>query len=117
MTDRSQVHPSEVPPTVWRVVPIWWAYLWRYILAVLGSFVVAAGVGLVLGVWIGLQGYTIEQARPALYAVGFAISLLTPIVPLRLIIGRKYGRYRLILVRDTALSMEAARETLGRSVP
>ncbi len=94
----------ELKPTLRRVIKIWWAYVWRYAVACAVSFVIAAVAGAVLGYSMGARGYSREVTKATAYAVGLFIGVATTIVPLKLIIGKQFKGFRLVLLKTSAAS-------------
>jgi hypothetical protein len=88
----------ELEITWGRAVRVWWAYVRRNLIAL----VVAIILGGVLGFIVGFVGAAIgiptliHRSFAALLccSVGFAIS----IVPVKMILGKTYGDFRLVLL-------------------
>lgn len=111
----------ELKPTLRRVIKIWWAYVWRYLVAFAVSLIIAAVAGAVLGYSMGARGYSRESMEIAGYAVGLFIAVATTIVPLKLIIGKQFKGFRVVLLKASATSktgptddMHEAMQTIER---
>lgn len=101
----------EVEITWGRTVRIWWAYAWRSFMALLGAmlagFLVSALASFVAGI-IGAPFDAFQNVAVVLSAIlGLAIS----VVPMRLILGKRYGEFRLTLVKADCTSKKKKRET------
>jgi hypothetical protein len=77
---------------------VWWSFFWRLLISLAAAFILSIGVGLAFGyvtVWLGLP---IELMKIVGGFIGWCMGLLTTIVPMRLILGKNFGRFRLALV-------------------
>ena len=81
-----------------RAVRVWWSYLWRNLIAVLASMVICG----ILGGILGFIGAIIHVPSGALYVlimiISFVIGLGISIVPMKMILGKDFGEFRLLLV-------------------
>lgn len=99
----------ELEVTWQRAVRIWWSYLWRNLIAIVAAMVIGAVLGFILGAVLALLGVGSEMIRIAGMLVGMIVGLAISIVPLKLILGRDYGEFRLVLLaKDTPPSPPAA---------
>jgi ABC-type glycerol-3-phosphate transport system permease component len=80
------------------VLRLWWAYLWRGILATIGAMILGALVGAILGFGMGAAGFPLEAIKFVGTIVGGVIGLAVSFVPMWLILGRNYGEFRLVLL-------------------
>lgn len=83
-----------------RVFRIWWAYIWRNLIAILCSVLIGGIVGGILGFILGLLGVPVETIQRVAAPIGGIIGLLISVVPLRMIIGKDFGEFRLVLLRN-----------------
>jgi type III secretory pathway component EscS len=81
-----------------RVARIWWSYLWRNLIAIVGAVIIGAIVGLVFGFVLGTLGVETETIKMIVQPIGFLIGLGISIIPLKLILGKDFGEFRLVLV-------------------
>ena len=88
----------EIEVTWSRAATIWWAYIWRLIVATMASAVVGGVVGGIIGFILGMlkapQAAILFLGVP----VGLAIGAAASIVPMKLILGKDFGDFRLVLV-------------------
>ena len=88
----------ELEVTWERAVRVWWAFLWRSIVAVFASMLICG----ILGFVIGFVGTLLHVPIPVLYGLvmilSFGIGLAISIVPLKLILGKDFGEFKLVLV-------------------
>jgi hypothetical protein len=106
MNSLSFSNSSELKPGVGKTIKIWWAYLWRYFVTAVLSIPVAAAIGYLLIPKLAEHGLQVSFIRVAGYALGAILTLLTPIIPLRLIIGKEFKGFRLALVRSSSSGKE-----------
>ena len=109
MTIMNELSPDasiELKPTLRRVIVIWWAYVWRYVVAVGISLLLALVLGMMLGIVMQSQGYSATAMRIAGYLLGGILGLAATVVPLRLIIGKEFRGFRLVLVKKPSAGPE-----------
>ncbi len=83
-----------------RAIRVWWALLWRNILAILGAMLIGGVVGGILGFVLSVAGVSEEVIMLIATPLGGLIGLAVSIVPVKLVLGRKYGDFRLVLISD-----------------
>jgi hypothetical protein len=89
----------EVEITWGRAVKVWWAYMWRNLIAIIVVAVVAgAVVGFILGFIMGVMGAATSTIQSVAAPVGALIGLGLSVVPMKLILGKDFGQFRLVLV-------------------
>ena len=81
-----------------RVIRVWWAYLWRYLIALIVAIIIGAIIGFILGLVGAAIG--IPTGITALVAgiLGGLLGLVGCIIPLKMILGKNYGEFRLVLL-------------------
>jgi hypothetical protein len=105
----------ELDVTWYRAICVWWSYLWRSIIAAFFGIVVALANCIV----VTIVGLTIRLPSPAIQAVGLllgiVIVLATSVVPIKLILGKDYGEFRLVLLSKTQ-SERSAKDSASAEV-
>lgn len=91
----------ELEVTWKRAAKIWFAYLWRNILAIIGAVIIGAIVGGLFGFILGMLGASKETIQVVVAPIGFIIGIGISIVPLKLILGKDFGEFRLVLVESS----------------
>lgn len=81
-----------------RTAQIWWAFFWRNILIMIPAMLVGGLAGGVVGVLLGLAGARPETIRLATFPVGFLVGAASSIIPLKMILGKDFGEFRLVLL-------------------
>lgn len=81
-----------------RTIRIWWSYFWRNLIAIIASMITGGIVGAILGVTLGALGVSVETIQIIVMPVGFIIGLAISIIPLKMILGKDFGEYRLVLI-------------------
>ena len=81
-----------------RVIRVWGAYLWRYLIALVVAIIIGAIIGFILGLVGAAIG--IPTGITALVAgiLGGLLGLVGCIIPLKMILGKNYGEFRLVLL-------------------
>ncbi len=88
----------ELEVTWERAFRVWWAYFWRSLIAIAASIVVGAVVGGILGFILGAAGVPTKTIPIVTAPVGFVVGLLFSVVPVKMILGKDFGEFRLLLV-------------------
>ncbi len=87
----------ELDVTWQRLVRIWWAWLWRSLLATALAAVLTFLSGLWIGFLVGLLKLPIELASILSTVAAFFIAVILSIFPLWQVLSRDFGEFRLIL--------------------
>jgi hypothetical protein len=95
-----------------RAVFVWWAYLWRNMVALVGAMLVAVIVGAAGGAVLGILGVPPRTIQEIMLPIGIAIGLLASIVPVKMVLGKDFGEFRVVLVRGR--DWRAEEDILGR---
>jgi len=112
--DRTQNQDAKVSVTelevTWdRVIRVWWSYLWRKFIVALAAMIASAMIGLFFGVIIHRLGVSNHAtARWVILPIGFAIGLGFSVIPIKLILGKNFGTFRLVLVSTQANAQNRA---------
>jgi len=101
----------EIDPT-WRIAArIWWAACWRGLIALGFGTLAAAVFGAIAGSAGAPQGLVRMAAVPVAAVIGLGLS----VIPVRAILGKDFGAFRLVLVAkeeagplSTLLSLRSA---------
>lgn len=91
----------ELEVTWKRATKVWWSYFWRNILAIIAAMIIGGVVGGILGFILGVLGASTDIVKVVAAPIGFIIGLGISIVPIKMIIGKDYGAFRLVLVETT----------------
>lgn len=91
-----------------RAIRVWLAWLWRFLIALIVASAIVIVLGFVTGpivvplmVRLGFQDGTIRQSGAIFaYVFGSVAYLLAFIVPLKAILGKKLGTFRLVLLGE-----------------
>jgi hypothetical protein len=97
----------ELEITFRRTIRIWWAYLWRNLIAILVTVVVGFIVGFILGFIMGMLGFSVQTIQLVTAPIGFLIGLAISIVPLWMILGKDFGEFRLVLLANEPAATDA----------
>ena len=81
-----------------RVVRIWWSFLWRNFLAILGAVIIGAIVGFIFGLILGSMGVSVKTITMIVRPIGFLIGLGISVIPLKMVLGKDFGEFRLVLI-------------------
>lgn len=81
-----------------RAIHVWWAYLWRNIIVVLCTMVGMFIFGLIVGFISKALGYKQEVIKTTLMVFGFIIGFCSSIYPIKMILGKEFGDFRIVLV-------------------
>ncbi len=88
----------ELEITPRRALRIWWSFAWRSAIATLATIMVSMVIGFFLGMVLALVHVAPTMIRLIAMPVGFVIGLIISFFPLRMILGKDFGEFRLVLV-------------------
>lgn len=91
----------ELEVTWKRTTKVWWSYLWRNILAIIGAMIIGGIVGGIFGFILGMLGASTETVQLVVAPIGFIIGIAISIVPIKMILGKDFGEFRLVLIEST----------------
>ena len=82
-----------------RATRVWWSYLWRNLIALIAAAVLGGIFGFIMGFILAMLGVSSETVQLIVIPVGFIIGLLISIVPMKMILGKDFGEFRLVLLQ------------------
>lgn len=88
---------------------VWWSYLWRNLIFVIVSSIAGGVLGAVLGFILGSLGVPVETIQLIVMPLGFLLGLAISIIPLKMILGKDFGEFRLVLVSNDHATPEYTR--------
>jgi ABC-type phosphate/phosphonate transport system permease subunit len=97
-TTQTQGETMELEVTWGRAVKVWWAYLWRNLLAIVAMMVLGTALGFVIGLALGALGLSASTTRVIAAAFGAVLGLALSVIPIKLILGKDFGSFRLVLM-------------------
>jgi len=81
-----------------RVIRIWWSYLWRNLLCIVIGMLLGMVFGFIVGFIMGAMGFSPRAIMFVTAPIGFVLGLGLSVVPMKLILGKDYGEFRLVLL-------------------
>jgi hypothetical protein len=98
----------ELEATWSRVIRVWWSYLWRNLIAMVVAVIISAIVGFVSGFVMGAMGVSVETIQLISFPIGAIIGLAISVFPMKMILGKDFGEFRLVLLsKQDALTGQA----------
>lgn len=88
----------ELEVTWGRAAKVWWAYLWRNLIALVVGMILGGVMGFVLGIIMGALGFEAQTIQYVITPIGFLMGIAISIVPIKMILGKDFGQFRLVLV-------------------
>jgi hypothetical protein len=89
----------ELEVTWKRAAKVWWAYLWRNIIAIIVAIIIGGVIGFIIGLILGTMGVSTQTIQFITAPTGMVIGLLISIVPIKMILAKDYGEFRLVLLQ------------------
>ena len=89
----------ELEITWGRVALVWWAYLWRNLIAIIVSLIAGAILGGILGFMLGAAGFSLGAIQIIVMPIGGILGIAISIFPIKMILGKDFGEFRLVLKR------------------
>jgi hypothetical protein len=90
----------ELEVTWKRATKVWWSYLWRNLIAIVAAMVIGGIIGAIFGFVLGALGISTETIQIVVMPIGAIIGLLISIIPIKMILNKDFGEFRLVLVQD-----------------
>src|SRR4030095_8632499 len=81
-----------------RAVRVWWSYVWRNLIAIVVSMLVGMVIGAVIGFILGAMGVPVRVIQIVLAPIAFVMGMAISIVPMKMILGKDFGEFRLVLL-------------------
>jgi hypothetical protein len=81
-----------------RIVRVWWAYTWRNLIALVAAAIIGGIIGFILGFvghFIGIPTGVIQIIAAV---IGCSVGLIVSLIPMKMILGKNYGEFRLVLL-------------------
>lgn len=84
-----------------RCFRVWWSYVWRNLIAIVISVIAGGILGFGLGLILGIAGFSVETIQIVVTPIGFILGLLISVVPMKMILGKDFGEFRLVLLQKS----------------
>lgn len=88
----------EVEITWGKVIRVWWAYFWRNLVAIIVAAIAGGIVGFIFGFVLGAMGVASSTIQYVIAPIGVIIGLGLSVIPMKMILGKDFGQFRLVLV-------------------
>ncbi|WP_294343609.1 hypothetical protein [Prosthecochloris sp.] len=104
----------ELEITWGRVIRVWWAHLWRSLVAAIVSMLLGGLVGGIIGAIFYMVGVTSpETLQLVITPISIVIGLVVSVFPIKMILGKDFGEFRLVLVENGSTMETKSRESGG----
>lgn len=90
----------ELKPNFLRLLVIWWSYMWRSLIVMGISFLIGSCIGLIGGFFIPINQLISPKFQIYVIFVNVLIGLIVSILPLKAILGKDFGSFRLVLLSN-----------------
>ena len=90
----------ELEITWGRFIRVWWAHYWRCLIAMIICFIICSIIGFIIGFVMGMLGASIRMIQVVSFTIGLIIGLGVSLVPMRMILGKDFGEFRLVLISN-----------------
>jgi hypothetical protein len=80
---------------------VWWAFFWRNIIAVICAMIIGGIASGIIGVILAILGFSEETVLLIVTPLGFILGIVISIVPIKLILGKNFGDFRLVSIENT----------------
>lgn len=89
----------ELEVTWGRAVRIWWSYFWRSLIGILAAMLIGGVVGGIAGFLLGMLGAPVGLVKSVGLLIGASAGIAMSVFPIKLILGKDFGEFRLVLVQ------------------
>ena len=90
----------ELEVTWKRATKVWWSYVWRNLIAVVAAFLISGLIGAVLGFVLSLTGMPLQTIQMICAPIGLILGILVSIIPMKMILNKEFGNFRLVIVEN-----------------
>jgi len=87
----------ELEVTWARATRVWWAFFWRNLIALVAALAIGGALGFAIGFVMSAAGALPSTIRLVTAPIGALLGFGLSIVPVRLILGKDFGEFRLVL--------------------
>ncbi len=91
----------ELKVTWSRAVNIWISFVWRNLIAISLASIISGFIAFGFAFLLPKMGYSIEVVRALVWPLGLVVGLASSILPIKMIINKNYGEFRLVLLANT----------------
>ena len=84
-----------------RVIRVWWAHFWRNLIAIIVAMILGGIVGFILGLILGILKFESQSIKYVAFIFGSIIGLFISTFPMKMILGKDFGEFRLVLLSKT----------------
>lgn len=88
----------ELEVTWGRATLVWWSYFWRSLIGMFVAAIIGGVIGGILGFVLAVAGASAAIIKIVAMPIGAVIGLGISIVPIKMILGKDFGEFRLVLV-------------------
>ena len=103
----------ELEVTWSRAVRVWWSHLWRNLIAIVVAMILGGIVGLIIGFAMGAIGVPVKTIQLVTAPIGAVSGLAISVVPMKMILGKDFGEFRLVLLSKQSIQPDAAADLSG----
>lgn len=105
----------DLDPTLRRTMLVWWALTWRGMATMLASMIIGGALGGLVGVMMLTLEISPESIGGIASTIGAGLGVAMSIIPVRLVLGKDFGEFRLVLLAPRARSVEPEPPSLPAS--
>lgn len=91
------------------IVQIWRTYIWMTIVVCAANLVVGGLIGVVVGVVGSIASISHEIVRYTAMTLGATIGLCSTLLPIKWLLGRDFGDFRLVLISNDGDKIQRSR--------
>lgn len=90
----------ELEVTWEHVLRIWWALLWRGLLAALASVITSLILVVTLGFVLEFAGIPFHVMPFFSIPLGMCIGVLFALAPIKMILNKQFGKFKLVIIKN-----------------
>ncbi|PID77666.1 MAG: hypothetical protein CSB24_00275 [Deltaproteobacteria bacterium] len=95
----------ELEATWMRAVKVWWSFFWRKTIALIVGITLGTIIVILIGLVLRVSGASDEIIHLTIRSIGMPIGViigfLASIVCIKMILGKDFGEFRLILLQSS----------------
>lgn len=91
----------ELKATWSRAINVWVSFIWRNLVAIFLASIVSGLIVFGLAFLLPKMGYSVDVVRLFALPLSVAVGAASSIIPIKMILNKNYGEFRLVLVSET----------------
>ena len=94
----------ELKVTWSRAINVWLSFIWRNLVAIFLASIVSGLIAFGFALLLPKMGYSVDVVHLFVLPLSIVIAVVSSIIPIKMILNKNYGEFRLVMVSDVESS-------------